>query len=458
MAYPWTAYKTWTTGEVLTASDLNNSFTSVINNSIPANIDDYSTNSTVMGTTTDPYPAAVASLATSLSGELERLRYIITQITGKSAWYVDAAAIGSKGADVASANALTLGTDGNFFDITGTTAITSITTLGIGSVVRLQFDGALVLTHHNTDLILPGATNITTATGDVATLVEYAAGKWFLADYSGLLVHRGTQTITGAKTFSSAITITPVTNQLVLGVTNTTTISATAPAASRTYTMPDAGGAADFVLTAGNQTLGGTKTFSVAVKHADGTAAAPGVTFSVTDVGFYYSSAGDFIGVSIDGAYVWLFDAGTNYCKNNLLPDAAGTYNFGDASLYWNDVSYKTLTDRGCLPWCDEGVEMRDGTIVSDIDALCAIKKHPTKKTVHGLPMLDYESFPSKAYRQADKDGVLLPRDKNGVPYWTDRDGNIRQAADGIEMTMMFGVMIGAFKELNERIKKLENK
>ena len=45
----------------------------------------------------------------------------------------------SKGADVASpaGGALTLGTDGNYFDITGTNAITSIGTLGIGTVVAI---------------------------------------------------------------------------------------------------------------------------------------------------------------------------------------------------------------------------------------------------------------------------------------------------------------------------------
>lgn len=84
----------------------------------------------------------------------------------------------AKGADVASANALTLGTDGNYFDITGTTAITSIGTLGVGTVVKLHFDGALTLTHHATDLILPGAVNITTAAGDEIELVEYATGDW----------------------------------------------------------------------------------------------------------------------------------------------------------------------------------------------------------------------------------------------------------------------------------------
>jgi len=82
-----------------------------------------------------------------------------------------------KGADVASATALTLG-DGNYFDVTGTTAITSIVAKGIGTVVRLHFDAAAVLTHHATDLVLPGAANITTAAGDEAEFVEYATGDW----------------------------------------------------------------------------------------------------------------------------------------------------------------------------------------------------------------------------------------------------------------------------------------
>lgn len=90
----------------------------------------------------------------------------------------------SKGADVASASNLTLGNDGNYFDITGTTAITSISTKAVGTVVRLHFDGALVLTHHATDLILPGSANITTAAGDEAEFVEYAIGDWRCTSYS----------------------------------------------------------------------------------------------------------------------------------------------------------------------------------------------------------------------------------------------------------------------------------
>lgn len=86
----------------------------------------------------------------------------------------------SKGADVASAAALTLGADGNYFDITGTTGITSIVTRGIGTEVTLHFDAILTLTHHATDLILPNGQDITTYAGYVATFREYASGDWEL--------------------------------------------------------------------------------------------------------------------------------------------------------------------------------------------------------------------------------------------------------------------------------------
>lgn len=90
----------------------------------------------------------------------------------------------AKGADIASATALTLGSDGNFFDVTGTTAITSINTVGVGTRVTLQFDAALTLTHHATDLILPGGADITTAAGDRAIFVEYASGDWLCVAYT----------------------------------------------------------------------------------------------------------------------------------------------------------------------------------------------------------------------------------------------------------------------------------
>ena len=87
------------------------------------------------------------------------------------------------GSDEASANALSP-SDGNFFDVTGTTAITSIDTMGVGTLLVLHFDGALTLTHDGTALVLPTAANITTAAGDIAQFYEYSSGNWRCISYS----------------------------------------------------------------------------------------------------------------------------------------------------------------------------------------------------------------------------------------------------------------------------------
>lgn len=91
----------------------------------------------------------------------------------------------NKGSDVASAAALAVDAEANLhFDVTGTTTVTSINSKGVGSLIVLQFDGILTLTHHATDLVLPGARNIVTAAGDIAVFHEYATGDWRLVSYT----------------------------------------------------------------------------------------------------------------------------------------------------------------------------------------------------------------------------------------------------------------------------------
>lgn len=66
-----------------------------------------------------------------------------TLFFGRSEW--------AKGADVAAANDLTLGSGGNSFTITGNTQINAITTLNwqAGSVIILEFSGAPTIKHNN---------------------------------------------------------------------------------------------------------------------------------------------------------------------------------------------------------------------------------------------------------------------------------------------------------------------
>jgi len=107
----------------------------------------------------------------------------------------------SKGADVASATALPLLTDGNYFDVTGTATVTSFNdTGGTGTQIKLHFDGACTLTD-NADILLPGSSNIVTAAGDEAEFIQLDADKYRCTNYTKA---DGTPIAIGAETIDSA--------------------------------------------------------------------------------------------------------------------------------------------------------------------------------------------------------------------------------------------------------------
>jgi hypothetical protein len=90
---------------------------------------------------------------------------------------------GNKGSDVASANNITLGTSGNYFDITGTTQINTIasTNWQAGSVVVLQFDSSLTVAHNTAgsgaSILLSGASNFSATANDTLMLI-YDGATW----------------------------------------------------------------------------------------------------------------------------------------------------------------------------------------------------------------------------------------------------------------------------------------
>ena len=96
---------------------------------------------------------------------------------------------------VASGSTLTLGGDGNYFHVSGTTTINYLTTTdwAFGSRVELYFDGALTLTHNagsvpaNTlPLRLVGATNASVAAGSKITLrLDSTLSQWVEVGRSG---------------------------------------------------------------------------------------------------------------------------------------------------------------------------------------------------------------------------------------------------------------------------------
>lgn len=112
-------------------------------------------------------------------------------ITDKYALWIDADSarfdgrvLEAKGADVASASTLTLGSDGNTFAITGTTTINYITTAGwtAGACFTLLFSTSVTLTHNAGSvpggtfaLLLSGAANFSATANDSITFIHDGA-------------------------------------------------------------------------------------------------------------------------------------------------------------------------------------------------------------------------------------------------------------------------------------------
>lgn len=90
--------------------------------------------------------------------------------TGRQEW--------SRGTSIPSAATLALGTDGNYFQVTGTTGISAISSAPAGTPIKLMFQGILTITHNATSLILALGTNYTTRVGDVIEFVSEGSGNW----------------------------------------------------------------------------------------------------------------------------------------------------------------------------------------------------------------------------------------------------------------------------------------
>ncbi len=202
------------------------------------------------------------------------------QGAGNLSSYLVALATGSL---TLSGGSFPLTADANFGTNFGLKALyykSSAATVASAGVVRMS----------NTDLIewlnFGGAGNNTLGTDTSDRLV-----------YNGAII-----TPSGGAFTGTHITLTDTTNQIILGTTNTTTINSVAPAASRVYTVPDAGGAASFLLTVGAATITGAKTFAssaLLLQENGGTdvatiavaSLATGRTYTVPDAG----GAADFL-------------------------------------------------------------------------------------------------------------------------------------------------------------------
>jgi len=125
--------------------------------------------------------------------------------------------------------------------------------------------------------------------------------------------------------------------------------------------------------------------------------------------------------------------------------------NLGSSGQYWDDVNAKDFVDRGCLGSFDEGVELADGTYcLSDMEAIKSIQNHSTERTIYDTIKLDYTSFP----KVCQKPAPLADKDiKNGRGEWKKGE---KYGEDGIGLTPLISLILGALKELDSRLTKLE--
>lgn len=140
---------------------------------------------------------------------------------------------------------------------------------------RNNANGAnLALSIDSSDNLLWNGDIIATSSASPVLSITGTANQIIASASTGNITLSAPQNIgtTSSPTFDH-LTLSKTTLQLILGTTNTTSITATAPIASRVYTIPDAGGAANVMLDAGAYTVTGTWTGVTLVTPALGTPA-----------------------------------------------------------------------------------------------------------------------------------------------------------------------------------------
>lgn len=129
---------------------------------------------------------------------------------------------------------------------------------------------AIVDSADTTKKALWQASGATTGTSTTLAFVQTANRVITFPDATATLTYQNDPgsgfVLKSGDTMTGALTINTASNQLVLSsATNAVTINSGTSAAARTYTIPDMGTTANFVMDQGTQTINGAKTFATSV-------------------------------------------------------------------------------------------------------------------------------------------------------------------------------------------------
>lgn len=124
---------------------------------------------------------------TTMTGSLKMGGFVVTGLgaptgTGQSLRWEQL----TKGADIASANTITITVEGAVFSVTGTTTINTINDVYPGRIAYLIFAGVLTLTN-SASLVLPGGVNAVTKANDIFAFLNVSPGVWRAIAYPSRL-------------------------------------------------------------------------------------------------------------------------------------------------------------------------------------------------------------------------------------------------------------------------------
>jgi uncharacterized protein (UPF0218 family) len=161
--------------------------------------------------------------------------------------------------DWSNSNLVTLGTTQTITGSKTLSGTTNLSGLTASTILSLDSSKNIVSNVLTNGQLLIGSTG----SDPVATSLTGTSNQITITNGAGTITLSLPQNInSGATPTFSTLSLTNTTNQLILGTTNTVTISSTAPTASRVYTIPDTAANANFVMTELAQTINGNKTLS----------------------------------------------------------------------------------------------------------------------------------------------------------------------------------------------------
>jgi len=122
----------------------------------------------------------------------------------------------------------------------------------------------------------------------------------------------------------------------------------------------------------------------------------------------------------------------------HIIPAHVGYENIGNATYYFNDVSAKSFTDRGCIIDIEEDEALQNLRNIKKPKKFLKSRQSEKLKTNPKYSRLDYDSFPDYV-----KDIPSEEEQKKG-------------AEKGIDLSSAISMLIAVCKGLDNRLKKLE--